>query len=722
MTKYTRFSHVAIRNPIALLLRQLAYGQSSQYQRSNHVQKTLPIVDITTTSVGRLTIRDTYLSFLRNIRYTGYFRVFVTIDPAYEVDAEEIAETEKFLRELPGLDPRIIDIHIERFTQHAGLETALYVLFAYCRSEVGIHLEDDWEFFHPINLDAMIQDLCEHGIAQIVFGNTHVASNGTFERPNEVALFPGTHVPLLRLLPSSWAAGYSPLCPHLHQTSIWIPAVVKALRAADADRCPDERIRDWVLTNGIRNDYTVLWTKDIVARDIGRSWLRARGLYKAIQYTSVARAPVAGVPILSKSNSQLSRSKTLLTASNKLIPDITHPFNKGPGKCVPGALPIFLDGGQGALVRDADGNQYIDFICGSGSLTLGHNHPAVTNAIRGQLGKGILHSLPTKSEVSAAQAVVDSIPGATMVWFLKTSSDACSAAVRLARYITGKERIVSIGCHGWHDQFTPNTPGVPKIIRQYAQQLSLQSTRDEMALFEYLSQDKGEIAAIVLAIPYSRCLSRDVVEKLCAFCKAQQVLFVLDEGITGFRLALGGVQEYFGVVADLVCLSNGLAAGMPLAALTGAEHVMRPLADLRVSTTFGSELLSLEVCKAVLRVYRDTDYITHINQLGRRLRAGINEAAHAINLPDIIVGYDSMPCLHFSNDPMIHARLAMRFLAAMACRGVLFRCDVNFICAAHTEEQVDFAVAAASDALKEMAGADLLKSISLNESQTGESE
>ncbi|HYI00030.1 myxochelin B biosynthesis transaminase MxcL [Hyalangium sp.] len=417
--------------------------------------------------------------------------------------------------------------------------------------------------------------------------------------------------------------------------------------------------------------------------------------------TPTRKHPSLPIPI--QGEMRLDRSNHLLAEASRLVPGVTQSMMKRPEQFAPGAFPVFLAKGQGALVADVDGQQYIDFICGLGANMLGHNHPAVVESIRQHLEEGVLHSLPTPVEVSAAQVLVDIIPGAEMVRFFKTGADATSAAVRLARHITRKERIITVGYNGWHDHFMFDTPGVPAALAQHTLRMPLFTEPDEAALLASIEQNGRQLAMVLLSVPYNRCLSREFMQQLRATCTAHEVLLVLDEVVTGFRLALGGAQEFFGVKADFVCVSKALAAGMPLSAVAGpAKHLCR-LAELQVSTTFGGELLSLAVCEAVLTEYRKGNYIQHITALGQRLRTGINARAERVGSSLRVSGYDSIPFFSFSKHPADHVRLMLPFQGGMARRGVLLRRDLNFICAPHTEEQIDHTIDMAEEVMRTLA-------------------
>ncbi len=397
-----------------------------------------------------------------------------------------------------------------------------------------------------------------------------------------------------------------------------------------------------------------------------------------------------------------THSQQLMVEGRELVAGFTQSMMKKPEQFALGRFPVYLQSGQGAEVTDVDGNRYIDYICGLGANALGHNHPAVVNAITHNLASGIIHSLPTPVEITAARALTEVIPGAEQVRFFKTGADANSAAVRLARFITGKEKIVTVGYNGWHDHYMFDTPGVPEIIQRYTHRMPLFTPQDEQPLLELIGKESEQLAAVLLSVPYNRTLTAEFVHQLRDLCKAKDILFILDEVVTGFRLALGGAQEYFNVRADLVTLSKGLAAGMPLSAVTGRRELMTQMEKLQVSTTFGGEMLSLEVCVAALDEYRSSGYIQHISKLGRQLKNGINAVAAELGTPLTIVGYDAIPMFLFSRNPQEHVKFAEPFVAEMAARGVLLRRDVNFLSGAHTAAHIEHTIQATKDALLAM--------------------
>ena len=398
----------------------------------------------------------------------------------------------------------------------------------------------------------------------------------------------------------------------------------------------------------------------------------------------------------------LEKSNALLADARNMIAGVTQSMMKKPEQFCLGKFPVYLESGNGAEVTDVDGNTYIDYICGLGANALGHNYPAVTAAISQNLHKGLLHSLPAPVEVKTAKALIDIIPHAQMVRFFKTGADANSAAVRLARFCTQKDKIVTVGYNGWHDHYMFDTPGVPKTIAEFTYRMPLFQPSDEQPLLDLIEEKGDELAAVLLSIPYNRELSPDFFQQVKKACNTHNVIFIIDEVVSGFRLAKGGAQEYFNVEADLVTLSKGLAAGMPLSAVVGKKALLDEMEKLQVSTTFGGEMLSLEVCAAAIDTYQTTNYISHIHALGKKLKEGINQAAERLNAPLRVVGYDAIPMFLFAKNPAVHVKLAEPFVGLMAAQGFILRRDVNFLCAAHTEQHIEKTIDAVTSALQQM--------------------
>jgi glutamate-1-semialdehyde aminotransferase len=326
----------------------------------------------------------------------------------------------------------------------------------------------------------------------------------------------------------------------------------------------------------------------------------------------------------------ISRSEALLERARGLIPAFTQTLAKGPGQHVRGVAPAYLARGKGSHVWDVDGNEYLDWQMAIGPIVLGYGHEAVDEAIRQQLADGITFSLVHPLEVEVAELVREVVPNAEMVRFSKTGCDVTSAAVRLARAYTGRNKVLCCGYHGWHDWYvgtTDRNAGVPQATRdltftfQYNDLASVQEALDD------------DVACVVLEPVVFEAPREGFLQELKELCRANGSLLVFDEMWTGFRIALGGAQQRYDVVADLACFSKAVANGMPLSILAGRRDVMKLLErDVFFFTTFGGEALSLAAARATIGELRARDVPAHLERHGSRLRDGVQDIVRDLGM------------------------------------------------------------------------------------------
>jgi glutamate-1-semialdehyde aminotransferase len=380
-----------------------------------------------------------------------------------------------------------------------------------------------------------------------------------------------------------------------------------------------------------------------------------------------------------------------------LIPGHTQTLAKGPGQYVGGVAPKYLQRGKGSHVWDVDGNEFIDFSMAIGPLSLGYAYEPVDRAIRAQLEDGITFSMMHPLEVEVAELIREIIPNAEMIRYSKTGADVTSAAVRLARAFTGRSKVICCGYHGWHDWYISTTDrsfGVPKPVQD------LTSTFDYNDMGSVIDALDGDTACAILE-PMIFDEPRDgFLHELKAACQRNGTLLVFDEMWTGFRFALGGAQERFGVQADLMCYSKAIANGMPLAVLAGRSDVMRLCdRDVFFFTTFGGEALSLAAAKATILELRDRSVPEYLARQGRALRDGYNVLARALEMPYTrATGAECRSLVTFdakAGDPLEMKSLVQQELFA---RGILWSGFHN-ISFSHTDADVDRALAAYGDAL-----------------------
>ena len=404
--------------------------------------------------------------------------------------------------------------------------------------------------------------------------------------------------------------------------------------------------------------------------------------------------------MVTRTQLNFERSLSMHRRLLELVPGGSQTTSKRATRFALGQYPIFASHGRGGRVWDVDGNEYVDFVMALGPITLGYCYPAVDEAIRAQLEQGIVYGLLAEVEVVAAEAIVAAVPCAEQVRFLKGGAEATSAAARIARAHTGRQKVANCGYRGWHDQWavTRNDGGVPRALTPYTLPFEYNSLTSLEAV---LDANRGEVAAVFVDPASGDVPAQGFLEGVRDLAHAHGALLVFDEIITGFRLALGGAQEHYGVVPDMACFAKGIANGMPLAAVCGRRRVMQTAERLAVSVTYGGEALSLAAAVAALREYRTRDVFAHNWRLGERLMRGVDEAASAAGVAFRCHGLAPMSAMSFqAATPNLEALSWTYFLQEAAQRGVLFRRGgCNFIAYTHTEEDLDRAVAVAGDVL-----------------------
>lgn len=326
-----------------------------------------------------------------------------------------------------------------------------------------------------------------------------------------------------------------------------------------------------------------------------------------------------------KSLPKIDASLALAERAAGLVPARTQTLAKGPGQYVRGVAPQYLQKGKGARVWDVDGNELLDLQMAIGPLSLGYAYPAVDEAIKRQLEDGITFSLVHPLEVEVAETIRDVVPNTESVRFSKTGADVTQAAVRVARAFTGRDHVLCCGYHGWHDWHigvTDRDKGIPRAVTD------LVSTFEYNDLDSLLSAIDETVACVILEPTVFEPPKPGFLEGLREACDRVGALLVFDEMWTGFRIALGGAQEKFGVRADLACFSKAIANGMPLSVLTGRKDVMRLFEkEVFFFTTFGGEALSLAAAKATLHEMRTKPILQTIAAQGQKLADGYRAIA-----------------------------------------------------------------------------------------------
>ncbi len=333
------------------------------------------------------------------------------------------------------------------------------------------------------------------------------------------------------------------------------------------------------------------------------------------------------------------RSQELLVRAQKVIPEQTFTFAKAAHN-YPAGSPAYVTRGFGCELIDVDGNRLLDYTMALGPMILGYAYPRVTTAVAAQLEQGTVYSLPHEIEVQLAEEMVRTIPCAEKVRFYKNGADVTSMAIRVARSATGRRHILQSGYHGHDDwyAFLLRDRGVLPETKLYTHPFAYNDLAGVTSLVDSLS---GDVAAIILETAFE--LPRGTfLQDLRDLCTKRGIVLIFDEMWTGFRLRLGGLQEYVGVTPDLATFSKAMANGFPIAALTGSAAIMDEFKNVWGFTTFAGETLSIRAALETIAELRERPVHDHIGSLGARLRADLQEAIDARNLEDTLVleGFD----------------------------------------------------------------------------------
>ena len=398
-----------------------------------------------------------------------------------------------------------------------------------------------------------------------------------------------------------------------------------------------------------------------------------------------------------------------------------------------GSPPVALIEARGARVWDAHGREYVDWIGGWGPALLGHDPPAVTDAIARQLERATLLGLAAPAEVELAERVTARIPGLDMVRFVVSGTEAAMSALRLARAATGRTAVLKFaGCyHGHGDAFliragsgaaTLGVPDSPGVTEGVARDTHVARYNDLADVDRAFREAGGGFAAVFVEPVAGNmgCVPPEpgFLEGLRARCDATGTLLVIDEVITGFRLGPGGASRLFGVRADLVLLGKVLGGGLPLAAFGGRRDLMRlvaPEGPVYQAGTFVAHPLSIAAGLAVLDgLDADPGLWSRLEGYTERLATGLESAAREAGVPARVQRTGSMWTLFFSGKPVrswddaasVDRERFAAFHRGMFARGVLLPpspFESAFVSAAHGEPELEQTVAAARATLVEVA-------------------
>jgi len=371
-------------------------------------------------------------------------------------------------------------------------------------------------------------------------------------------------------------------------------------------------------------------------------------------------------------------SHKLLSRSLKTIPLGAQTFSKSHIQFPENTSPMFLTHGSGSRTWDVDGNEYIDLISALLPNILGYNDPDINFAIQQQLTKGISFSLATELEMQLAEKLCTLIPCAEKVRFGKNGTDATTAAVRLARAYTGRDKIMTCGYHGWQDWYigtTTRNKGVPKAVGA----LSTPVQYNDLNRVEDLLKTE-EYAGFIMEPCNMVAPNPGYLQGVKDLCEKYKTVLIFDEVITGFRFALGGAQQYFGVTPHLACFGKAMGNGMPISAIVGSKEIMHEMEEIFFSGTFGGEALSLAASLATIEKIETNKVIHRQWSYGESLAAEVTKLINEFSLQETfkLCGYAPWKIVQFFDANKATAfEIKTFFIQEMIKRGILISASFN---------------------------------------------
>ena len=424
------------------------------------------------------------------------------------------------------------------------------------------------------------------------------------------------------------------------------------------------------------------------------------------------------------------RSSELFVEANKVIPGgVNSPVRAFKGV---GGTPIFVKEAKGAYLYDEDGNRLIDYINSWGPMILGHAYEPVVNAVIEKAKKGTSFGMPTELETQIAKLAISMVPNIDKIRFVNSGTEACMSAIRLARGFTKRDKIIKFsGCyHGHSDSFliaagsglstfgVPNSPGVTAGTAKDTLLANYNDIENVKALFE---SNKNEIAGIIVEPVAGNmgCIppKSGFLEDLRTICSENGTLLIFDEVMTGFRLAKGGVQELYGIKADIVCFGKVIGGGLPVGAFAARSAIMNYLAPLgpvyQAGTLSGNPLAMAAGLEMLKALNADAEIFKRLAEKTAYLANGIKKVLSEANVIHTINRVGSMISVHFDANPVYDFATAKngdndtfkKFFHGLLKRGVYIApsaYETWFITDALTYEDLDFTIKAIAETAKEL--------------------
>ncbi|MFA6582812.1 MAG: aminotransferase class III-fold pyridoxal phosphate-dependent enzyme [Elusimicrobiaceae bacterium] len=407
---------------------------------------------------------------------------------------------------------------------------------------------------------------------------------------------------------------------------------------------------------------------------------------------------------LDKSDGMYAYAQTLIPGA---VAGIRRPYN-----FVPGEYPIYFESAKGGKVTDIDGNEYLDMLCAYGPIIIGHREEEIDTAVIDQIrSKGFCMSLTQPIQNKLAEKLIETIPSAEKAVFVKTGSDATSTAIRVARGFTGKTKILRCGYHGWHDWCVEVKGGIPAKLYEDIFEFHYNDLNEAEDL---LNKNKGEVAAIIIT-PLGHPLAHEVqypkpgfLENLKKLAQQHDAVLIFDEIRSGFRVSLGGAQEYFGVTPDMSVFGKALANGYEISAVVGKAEIMDMLREkVFLSSTFFPNSLAQVAALKTLEVLKRDKILDVIAEKGKKFGERVSKICAQSGVDCSFSGGPWMPYITFNADPdKRYKKLRTEFYTQLIRRKIFLQpYHHGYIAYRHTDADLNHAadmIAESFDALKKL--------------------
>ncbi len=410
--------------------------------------------------------------------------------------------------------------------------------------------------------------------------------------------------------------------------------------------------------------------------------------------------------MVEKPKLDITRSLSELENGRKLTPGavlgIRRPYN-----FVDGEYPVYFEEGKGCKVIDIDGNEYIDYLCAYGPIILGYREEKVDEAVVKQIrDKGSCFSLTQSVQNRLAEKLVELIPSGEMVVFLKTGSSAATLAVRLSRAYTDRIKVMRCGYHGWHYWCSEVKGGIPKKLHEDVFEFEY----NNLESLEKLMQEHGEETAAIILTPLGHPLGDKIQTPEPGFLEGVRELadkygsvLIFDEIRTGFRVSLGGVQEYYDVTPDLSLFGKAMANGYPIGAVTGKAEIMKEAEkNVFVSSTFFPNSLAFVAALKTIEMLENEKVLEDIWDKGRYFLEKITKVVEEYDVGAEVSGIPPMPYITFKRDAEKTYKAKRDDFFAQLIRHRVFMQPYHhgYICYRHTKEDLDYTINAIKESLE----------------------